>query len=64
MSDTDKLKGTSSIQMHEFYQLVGDKLNTKKLLVVLECLKNRAFDSADCLCSFIIMPRARSVVEY
>ena len=26
---------------------VGDKLNTKNLLVVLECLKDRAFDSAD-----------------
>ena len=34
--------------------LVGDKLNTKKLFVVLECLNDRAFDSADCLRSFIM----------
>ena len=27
--------------------IVSDKLNTKQLLV--ECLKDRAFDSADCL---------------
>ena len=33
------------------------------LLVVLQCLKDRAFDSADCLHSFLIMPPARSVVE-
>ena len=39
------------------------KLNTKKLLVVLECLNDRAFNSADCLCSFVIIPLARSVVE-
>ena len=32
-----------------FYLLVGDELNTKNLLVVLECLKDCAFDSADCL---------------
>ena len=32
-----------------FYLLVGDKLNTNKLLVLLECLKDRAFDRADCL---------------
>ena len=31
------------------------KLNTKKLLVVLECLKDRAFDSTDCLRLFVIM---------
>ena len=35
---------------------------TKKLLVALECLKDRAFDSADCLRSFVIMPHASSVV--
>ena len=29
--------------------VVGDNLNTKKLPVVLECLKDYAFDSADCL---------------
>ena len=28
---------------------------TKKPLVVLECLKDRAFDSADCLRSFVNM---------
>ena len=43
--------------------LVGDKLKTKKLLVVLECLKDPAFDSTDCLCLFIIMPLTRSVGE-
>ena len=52
-----------SFERDEFYLLVGNKLNTKKLLVVLECLKDHAFDSADCLRSFIIMPLARSVVE-
>ena len=31
-----------------------NKLNTKKLLVILECLKDRAFDRADCLRSFVI----------
>ena len=35
----------------------------RELLVVLECLKDCAFDSADCLCSFAIMPLARAVVE-
>ena len=39
------------------------KLNTKKLFVVLECFKDHTFDSADCLCSFGIMPLAKSVVE-
>ena len=39
------------------------KLNTKKLLVVLECLKDRTCESADCLCSFVIMLLARSDVE-
>ena len=33
------------------------------LLVVLECLKDRAFDSADCLRSFVIMPLAIGVWE-
>ena len=51
--DPSRVKETSS----------GDKLNTKKLLVVLEWLKDHAFDSADCLRSFITMPLARSVVE-
>ena len=41
----------------------GNKLNTKKVLVVLECLKDRAFVIADCLRSLIIMPLVRSVVE-
>ena len=36
--------------------------NKKKLLVVLECLKDRAFDSTDCLSSFVIMLLARSIV--
>ena len=31
--------------------------------IVLECLKERAFDSADCLRSFVSIPLARSVVE-
>ena len=35
----------------------------KKLLVVLECLIDFAFDIADCLRSFVIMPLPRSVVE-
>ena len=52
------IKGTVSIIIGG-----GDKLNTKKLVVVLECLKNRAFHSADCLRSFIIMPFTKSVVE-
>ena len=39
------------------------KLDTKKLLVVLECLKDRAFHSTDCLRSFVITPLTRSVVE-
>ena len=52
-----------SFERDEFYLLVGNKLNTKKLLVVLECLKDHAFDSADCLRSFVIMPLVRSVVE-
>ena len=30
---------------------------------VLECLKDRAFDSTDCLYSFVIMLLPRSVVE-
>ena len=42
---------------------LGDKLNTKKILVVLECFKDHAFDSAGCLRSFIIMPLVSSVVE-
>ena len=42
---------------------MGDKLNTKELLVVLECLKGDAFDSTDWLRVFVIMPLARSVVE-
>ena len=50
-------------ERHQFYLLVGDKLTSKKLLLVLECLKDRAFDSADCLSSCIIMPLAKSVVE-
>ena len=49
----DLVKGASTIKsvkstpshMKEisFYLLVGDKLNTRTLLVVLECLKDRAF---------------------
>ena len=35
----------------------------EKLPVVLECLKDRTVDSADCLRSFVIMPLMRSVVE-
>ena len=55
--------------MHEIVlparcRVVGHKFNTKKLVVVLECLKDRAFDSADCLRSFVIIPLARSVVEF
>ena len=41
-------------------------LVTKKLFVVLECVKDcasGALDSTDCLCLFVIMPLARSVVE-
>ena len=45
------------------YICIMYKLNTRKLLVVLECLKDGAFDSTDCLHSFVIMPLARSVVE-
>ena len=52
------LNGPRSCDLH-----VGNKLNTEELLVVLECLKDRAFDSTDCLSSFVIMPLARSVVE-
>ena len=59
MRETDP----SHVKEISFYLLVGDKLKTKKLLVVLECLKDRAFDSADCLCLFVIMRLARSVVE-
>ena len=33
------------------------------MLVVLECLKDCVFDSADCLRSFVIMPFVRSVVH-
>ena len=51
-----------NIRAPGFYLLVGDKLNTKKQLVLLECLKD-AFDGADCSRSFVIMPLARSVVE-
>ena len=29
-------------ERHQFYLLVGDKLNSNKLLLVLECLKGRA----------------------
>ena len=46
-----------------FYLLVGDKLNLKNLLVVLESLKDRAFDSRYRLRSFVSMSLARSVVE-
>ena len=38
-------------------------MNTKKLLVVLKCLKDRTFDSTDSLRLFDIMPLTRSVVE-
>ena len=38
------------------------KLNTKKLFVVLECFKDRAFDSADCFCLFVI-PLAHKLFE-
>ena len=31
------------------------KVNTQRLLVVLECLKDRALDSADCLHSFVFL---------
>ena len=66
-------KCTASITMREIdpsrvketsftYSLVINGM-LKKLLVVLECLKDRAFDSADYLCSFVIMPLMRSVVE-
>ena len=34
---------------------IGDKLITQMLLVVLECWKDRAIDSADCLRSFVIV---------
>ena len=56
---TDSIEGYPS----QFYLLVGDILNTKKLHVVLECLRDRIFDSVDCLRSFVIMPLTRSVVE-
>ena len=44
---------------------VGDKMNAKNCsfrIVVLECLKDPAFDSV-CLRLFVIMPLARSVVK-
>ena len=37
----------------------ADKLKTKKLLVVLGCLKDRALDSADCLCSSLFLLRGQ-----
>ena len=46
------LKGTASIKICEIHPshvketvllFVGDKLNTQKLLLVLECLTDRAF---------------------
>ena len=37
------MKSTPSHEIDQFYLLVGDKLNTRTLLVVLECLKERAF---------------------
>ena len=46
-----------------FYLLVSDKLNTKNQLVVLKCLTDRAFNSTDCLHSFVIMSLLRLVVE-
>ena len=57
------MKSTLSCERDWLYLLVGDKLNTKKLLVVLECLKDRAFDSTDCLRSLVIMPLARPVAQ-
>ena len=71
---TSDIKGTASIKMHEidpshvketcFTYSVPTYLNTKKLLVVLECVKDHAFDSTDCLRSCVIMPLTRSVVEF
>ena len=54
-----RFKGTS-IKMHE---IEIDPPHVKERLVLLECLKDHAFDSTDCLRSFIIIPLARSVVE-
>ena len=68
---TYSFKDTASIKMHAIgpshvketsFTALGDKLNIKKLFLVLECLKDCAFASADCLPSFNIMPLARSVV--
>ena len=56
------LKCVKSTPVVKFYLFVDDKLYTKKLLVVLECLKDRAFDRADCLRLFFAMPVVRSVV--
>ena len=62
-------KVTTSIEMREIdsprVRLVlpacwCDNLNIKKLLVVLECLKDGDFDSAYCLRFFVIMPLVRS----
>ena len=46
----------SHMKKTNYILLVDGKLNAKKLLIVLECLKDRAFDSADCLRSLVIMP--------
>ena len=64
------LKGTamrefdpSHVKQTSFTCSLVINLIPKNLLVVLECLKDRAFDSTYCLPSFVIMPLTRSVVE-
>ena len=51
----------SQVEETSFTYSLGINSYTKKLLVVLECLKDCAFDSTDCLRSFVIMPLSRSV---
>ena len=63
-----EVTGRASFKMREIDPsrkrwFVGDRFNTKNLLVVLEYLTDHAFDRADCLRSFVIMPLARSIAE-
>ena len=41
------MREIATLSCERDYLLVGDKLNTKMLHVVLECLKDHAFDSAE-----------------
>ena len=49
----DQILYTTRHSGKQKYLLVGDKVNTKKLLGVLKCLNDHTFDSTDCLHSSV-----------